>query len=45
MIAKITSGSGFGGTERYIEDYNGRDNKIVEELDHKGVDIRIGHDG
>lgn len=45
MIAKITSGSGFGGTERYIEDYNGRDNKIVEELDHKGVDIRIGQDG
>lgn len=45
MIAKITSGGGFGGTERYIEDYNGRDNKIVEELDHKGVDIRIGHDG
>ena len=45
MITKITSGSGFGGTERYIEDYNGRDNKIVEELDHKGVDIRIGHDG
>ena len=45
MIAKITSGSGFGGTERYIEDYNGRDNKIVEELDYKGVDIRIGHDG
>lgn len=45
MIAVITSGSGFGGTERYVEDKGKRNNKIVRELNYSGVDIRIGPNG
>lgn len=45
MIAVITSGSGFVGTERYVEDKESRNHKIVRELDYNGVDVRIGLNG
>lgn len=45
MIAVITSGSGFGGTEKYIEDKDARNNKEVRELGNNGIDIRIRPDG
>lgn len=45
MIAKITSGTSFCGTERYVEDKDHRNNKIVEELGRSGIDYRVNKDG
>jgi len=45
MIGVITSGSGFAGTEKYVEDEGQRNNKEVREIVAKGVDVRIDKDG
>ena len=45
MIAKIMSGSGFGGTERYVMDYDNRNGKQVNSLESYGLDVRVKRDG
>lgn len=45
MIAKIMSGSGFGGTERYVMDYDNRNGKQVNSLESYGLDVNVKRDG